>query len=299
MTFPKPTTKEQMYSILKDIFYYYRVRKADFEKETLKPLELKRLPFVLLNEESLLLKAGELVASEQMIELAKLKLSLGQEIDDYRDKMYQLTKAYNVTVEKITVNYNESVRKIQEQAIDRGVGLTSVVTSQLADLESSKNQNLSEAEQTYQTEYGYYQTKHNELMQRYNNLSDEYSEIFESQKRKKYLELKDEQDKLEREVFKYNNSIDEKEQRSENSIAQSNATLQLKYMEISSGSLSKDQLIDMGYYADVIDCVCAYYDTFEPLTAWRSIANDGRVAVYLEDYYTQIVFMYQSRAEAV
>ena len=97
-------------------------------------------------------------------------------------------------------------------------------------------------------------------------------------------------------MFKYNNSLDEKEQRSKNAIAQSNATLQLKYLEINSNNLSKDQLIEMGYYKDVIDCVCAYYDRLSALDAWRAISNEPKVAVYLEEYYTQIVSMYQLRA---
>ena len=63
-------------------------------------------------------------------------------------------------------------------------------------------------------------------------------------------------------------------------------------MEINSNNLSKDQLIEMGYYTDVINCVCAYYDTLDALTAWRTIVNDAKVAVYLEEYYSQIVYMY-------
>ena len=299
MTFTKPTTKEEMLSVLKEIFYYYRVKKIDFEKETLEPLVLTRLDFSPLSDEKLLEKAGDLVACEQQSEIIKLKRSLGQEIDDCKEKMNQLTKAYNLAVEQITKKYTKSVYDVKQEAIRRGVGLTSVVSAQLAELESDKNQALSEAEQSYESDYGFYESKVTKLTERYENLNEEYAEIFDSQKRQKYLELKDEQDKLEREVFKYNNSLDEKEQRSVNSIAQSNATLQLKYIEINSGSLSKDQLIEMGYYTDIIDCVCAYYDTMDALTAWRTITNDGKVAVYLEEYYTQICFMYQSRAEAV
>ncbi len=297
MTFQRPTTKEEMYSTLKDIFYYYRIKKAEFEQATLQPLVLTRLDFNPLSEEELTKKAEDLVAYEQLLEKEKVSKSLNEELQNLQIKNQEITDTYNVTVEKIIENYNKSSLEIQEQALKRGVALTSTVTEQLAYLESEKNQSLSDAEKKYNEEKAFYTSKINEITERLTNLDDEFTDIFEKQKVQKFIQLKDEQDKLIREVFKYNNALDEKEQRSKNSIAQSNATLQLKYMEISSENFSKDQLIEMGYYADVIDCVCAYYDTLDPLTAWRDFTNDEKIVIYLEEYYVQVLYMYQSRVE--
>ena len=52
----------------------------------------------------------------------------------------------------------------------------------------------------------------------------------------------------------------------------------------------------MGYYADVIDCVCAYYDTLPVLTAYQDLASENKLAIYLDDFYQDIVYMYKSRA---
>lgn len=299
MAFERPTTKEEMYSILKDIFYYYRIKKAEFHQETLRPIMLERLECNLLDDKELMKKAEDLVAYDQLLEMDKLHVKLNEELENYKHKYRESTRVYNLTVEKIIENYNKSALNIQEQALKRGVGLTSVVTAQLAELESKKNDYLSDAERQCEEEKGFYSSKIDEITERMSHLGDEFTEAFERQKTQKFIELKDEQDKLEREIFKYNNVINEKEQRSINSVAQSNATLQLKYMEISSENFTKDQLIEMGYYVDVIDCVCAYYDTLEPYTAWREIANDEKVVIYLEEYYTQVVFMYQSRIEGM
>ena len=299
MAFERPTTKEEMYSILKDIFYYYRIKKAEFHQETLRPIRLERLECNLLDDKELMKKAEDLVAYDQLLEMDKLHVKLNEELENYKHKYRESTRVYNLTVEKIIENYNKSALNIQEQALKRGVGLTSVVTAQLAELESKKNDYLSDAERQCEEEKGFYSSKIDEITERMSHLSDEFTEAFERQKTQKFIELKDEQDKLEREIFKYNNVINEKEQRSINSVAQSNATLQLKYMEISSENFTKDQLIEMGYYVDVIDCVCAYYDTLEPYTAWREIANDEKVVIYLEEYYTQVVFMYQSRIDGM
>lgn len=299
MQFNRPTTLEELYSTLQDIFYYYRVKKADYEQEILQPLVLEKIEFVPKTDQELMQKAHDLIYCEQLIQLNNARLDLVKQKDSYLDKVNQLTKTYNQNVEKVIENYNQSVIKLQEEAIKRGVGMTSVVTAQLKDLEDKKNVQLSSLENEYGTQSQYYLEKIEETSARLENLDSEYQQIFESQKMQKFLMLKDEQEDLMREIFKYNNGIEEKQQRSINSIAQSNASLKLKYMEISAENFSKDQLIELGYYQDVIDCVCAYYDRFTPLDGWRNIANDAKVAIYLEEYYTQIVFMYQQRAGVI
>ena len=43
MEFNLPTTKSQMYVILNDLFYYYRIRREGYEEVNLQELELERL----------------------------------------------------------------------------------------------------------------------------------------------------------------------------------------------------------------------------------------------------------------
>lgn len=296
MAFPTPTTESEMLSILKDIFFYYRVRREAFEETKLEPLVLTRMEFTALTDQELKRKAEELVAYEQQIKISELRISLSQQIDEYSEKSENLTKTYNQSVTTVTENYNESAQKIYDDALKNGLGQSTILTEQLARLESEKNKLLSQTQSEYEKELSYCNARIQSLTDRQNNLQTEFSEAFEKQVNAKYLELKDEQTEKQNEVFKYNNSLDEKEQRSKNSVAQANATLQLKYMEISAENFSKDQLIEMGYYADVIDCVCGYYNTLDSLSAWRGIANNSKIVVYLEEYYTELVYMYQSRA---
>lgn len=296
MAFPTPTTESEMLSTLKDIFFYYRVKREAFEEVKLEPLVLERMKFTALSDKELKQKAEELVAYEQQVKINELRLSLSQQTDEYNEKSDGLTKAYNQSVTTITENYNESAQKIYDEALKHGLGQSTIVTEQLAELENEKNRLLSQAQSEYEKELSYCNARIQSLTDRQNNLDSEFSEEFEKQVNAKYIELKDEQAEKQNEVFKYNNSLDEKEQRSKNSVAQANATLQLKYMEISAENFSKDQLIEMGYYSDVIDCVCGYYNTLDSLSAWRGIANNSKIVVYLEEYYTELVYMYQSRA---
>ena len=94
------------------------------------------------------------------------------------------------------------------------------------------------------------------------------------------------------EVFKYNNGLDEKEQRYLNTIKQTKASLKLRYMDISTGEFTKDQLVEMGYYADVVKCVCGYFDRLDPYTAFQDIASEKKLAIYLDDYYQNVIYTY-------
>lgn len=296
MAFPTPTTKEEMFSILKDIFYYYRVKRAEFEEIVLVPLSLKRMEYTPLDDEKLLEKAQSLIAYEQSAILNSVHENIISKINDYQEKCKTLTESYNQSTEKINSDYNSSMQKIYDQALKRGIAQSGIITDQISELETEKNNALNKLKTEYDAEYSFYTNQITVLESRISGLESEYTEQFEEQKQAKYLELKDEQEKLIREIFKYNNGLDEKEQRNKNSIAQANANMQLKYMEIRAENFTKDQLIEMGYYEDVIDCICDYYDTMAPLTAYQEVANTRKLMIYLEDFYSDLVYMYQSRA---
>ena len=73
-------------------------------------------------------------------------------------------------------------------------------------------------------------------------------------------------------------------------------SLWLRYLDISSGEFTKDQLTDMGYYRDVIKCVTSYYDTLEPLEAYQDITAEKELAIYLDDYYQNVIYTYKMLA---
>jgi len=121
-------------------------------------------------------------------------------------------------------------------------------------------------------------------------------EMFEREVSAKITELTEAQQEKIREVFKYNNGLTEKEQRYQNTIKQTNASLLLKFMSLRQGEFTKDELVEMGYYKDVIACVCNYYDTLDTLTAAQQITHDQDIPIYLDHYYETIVYMYTQRA---
>ncbi|MBQ8426573.1 MAG: hypothetical protein IJX16_02300 [Clostridia bacterium] len=60
--------------------------------------------------------------------------------------------------------------------------------------------------------------------------------------------------------------------------------------------MTKEELVDVGYYDDALDCVFAYYNTLSPLAAYQDIVQEQRLMVFLDDYYQDTVYVYKLRA---
>ena len=127
------------------------------------------------------------------------------------------------------------------------------------------------------------------------NVEDYFRPIEQAEINAKVLELLEAQEKAEKEAFKYNNQIEEKRQRYKGTVATTNATLRLRYLDINTEFFSKDQLVEMGYYEDVIACVCYYYNTLPAQEAYDDLLSESKLAVYLDDFYQDVVFMFKSR----
>ena len=128
------------------------------------------------------------------------------------------------------------------------------------------------------------------------NAGNYFNEIHQKEIEEKVLELKLAQKESDEKVFKYNNSIEEKTQRYQNQIIRNNAELKLQFMEIRSGDYTKTELIDMGYYTDVLKCVDGYYQTLSPSDAYLEICRESKLMIYLDEYYEQLVYVYSLRA---
>ncbi len=296
MEFTNPTTQSEMYSALKEIFYYYRIRRQSFEEVTLLPLELERLNFTTLTDAELLEKAQTLNSAEQYAHDVKYREDINKELAVVTAKLESLPQAQTARIEKINADFDQSVSKLNVSLSKNGLSGSSIAVDKLAQLEVEKNRLLDQAAADYQAQIAALTAEQQTLIAKLENAAEYCAEKAERENLAKRKELIDEQNKIIREVFKYNNGLDEKEQRNANANIESNASLELKFLEIQTGEFTKDQLVEMGYYEDVINCVCAYYDTLPVLTAAQQILRDRRIVEYLDDYYESVIYMYQQRA---
>lgn len=295
MQFTIPTTKTEMMNTLQEIFYYYRIRRENYEELTLTDLSLDRLEFTPLTDEELEEKAEILVSAEQSEKLMKYQEDLNEQIVKKTKEITAKQTALSSEITAITSRYQTSEATVEDRARKNGLSASNIILDKLAELEAKKNAEISGVTTKYNAEIATLSAEKTALQTRLTNASTYFDGLFASEVAVKKQELSDAQEKTAMEVFKYNNSLDEKEKNSANNNIKANASLQMKYMELKGEFYTKDQLVEMGYYNDVIDCVCGYYDTLSALTAYNDFRQTPKLAIYLDDYYDDILYLYGSR----
>ena len=175
---------------------------------------------------------------------------------------------------------------------------SSIYMDKTAYLENEKNSKRAKLHEDHTVLISSLNAQIADCEQKLSTVESYFADIHEKQVLVKTVELKDAQDETIRQVLKYNNGLEEKRQRVKNDNIKVNANLRLKHLEIKVAPPNKDQLIEMGYYEDVIACVCGYYDTMSAISAYQKLATDTNANIYLEDYFQNVIYMYGVRAGA-
>ena len=296
MQFDKPKTKEQMFTILNQIFHYYRVVFAEYEQTPLKELELTRLEYTPSTDAEIKQKASRLLGDEAKQAYDKKHQEISAEIDALNKLCSERQKIAEQAVQKLNNAYAESEEKIRIQAQKNGVVHTSAYLDKIALLESEKNAKIVDISEQANMDIANYDAQIFKLTNALTEHEKTNGVVSQTAIDAKVVKLKEEEQEIVREVFKYNNGLDEKEQRYKNDIIRQKATIKMRYLEIRAQELTHDQLVDMGYYDDALDCVCAYYDTLAPATAFNQVQEDVKLMIYLDDLYQNLLYMYGIRS---
>ena len=296
MEFNLPTNKEQMYSILEELFYHYRIKRPGYEELQLEPLVLERLEYRHPEESEILEMAEIALRGEQERELMSKKAEYELMISSLENKINLCTLSKEEQIANINKLYESSIEKVEKQAEKNGLISSGIAVDKVAQLEAEKNAKIAEVVEKKNSEIEGYTAEIDVKRKELENLTEVYADVHVMDVDKKFVEMRANYQAIEREVFKYNNSLDEKEQRYQNTIMQTNASLKLKFMEISSGEFTKDQLVEMGYYADVIRCIRGYFDVLDAEIAYQEFCSDQKIMIYLDDYYSNVLYLYRARA---
>ena len=297
MQFQTPTTKAEMYATLREIYDFYRIRMDGYTPTTFTPLTLDRINYVAPTDAELLVKAETLTAAKNEERKAKRKAELEKEIAAATAKLSSLTAEENALLAAIDEKYDESEEKIRSEALRRGYSNSSVLLSRLAELESAKNAETTRIAAEYAGKRSDLSAVITAATAEIAALPTYYADVFTAEKNAKVSELKDERFKDTVAVNKYNGAQDEKEQKQAISVALNNAELQLKFLALQSSPFTKEQLVDMGYYEDVMTCIRGYFDTISSAgSRYTEFANESKLVFYLEDYYPDVLYLYRTLA---
>ena len=296
MDFNLPTTQAQMHEVLVELFNHYRVRKQGYEEIVLQELSLPRLEMKVESDADLMDRAENLLKADHVREITKYQNELTSKLTGLQEKVELLEKSHAEEIENVTNLYNQSIEKVQNQVVKAGLINSTIVVDKTALLEDSKNQKIADLTGAKNEKVASLLAEIEQINGLLSTSEEYFSAIHQNEIDKKFIELCAEREKNKIEIFKYNNGLDEKEQRVANSIKQTASSLHLRFLEIKAAEYTKDQLVEMGYFKDVIACVSAYYDTLEPLTAYQNFLANKELMTYLDFYYEQVALYYKLRA---
>ena len=149
MVFNTPTTKEEMYATLQELFHYYRIRREIPEEIDLKPLELKRIEFTPLTDVQLQDKAHSLVLPEVERDLFSVTEKLKQSISNLTKEKASLQQAKEDALVQVENSYSTQEQKVIEQAQKRGIDNSNIVINEISKIQDLKNQELAKTTTSY------------------------------------------------------------------------------------------------------------------------------------------------------
>ncbi len=296
MQFKTPTSREEMYEVLQDIFYYYRIKRAEMEELDLAPLVLDKMEYIPLTAEQIKSNAESLVLPENKKARYDAKQKITLAISNMVGERESIEQSNQKTLDDITAYYQAQIEKINKEAVARGVENSTIVVQEISSVESLMNSKLTFATQEGQEKLALIDGEIASLRESLECVDAFYDQLYTDSVSAKIIELTSADKEKQTEAFKYNNSLIEKELKYSNDIIKRKADLRLKYQEVQAEFYTKDQLIEMGYYADVVDCIRGYYDTFDPVTAYQEIKAEKKLMIYLEEYYQSVLYLYSVMA---
>lgn len=296
MEFTKPTTKTEMYNTLQSIFNYYRIKKFEFEEMSLDPISFSRLSAQSFSDTTLKSRSTTLLAATQAERRLKRRESLETEKSRLTEKIAALVVAKEKELNEIEDGFSEQKISLEKSAYKNGLSHSDVLLGMYADLNNKKTEAIAKAKAVYAQEKAVLEENLSKTEDLLIGCDAYFADIEEREIQAKMLEMSDEREELLREIKKYNDSVSEKEQKYKNNIIQANANLKIKYYSAFERDFTKDELVSMGYYTDVVACVTGYYDTLSAAAAYADIKQEEKLLVYLDSYYAELVYTYKIKA---
>lgn len=295
MEFVIPTTKSEMFNELDKIFKHYRIDRYGYQKVELLPVTFNRLPLIEKTEEEFLQMAKTELAGTHLREIKKLKQTASNEIIKLNSQLLTIDQDLNETIEKVDQLFLESVEKVKKQVVLNGLVSSDYLPNKIAQLESDKNAEIISLTEKSVNKKSLLLAEIEKNQSEIDNAEEYFFEIHNAEILAKKEEIKDKIAEKNREIETHNAGVQEKDDKYKNSLIRQQTELELQFMQIRNGEFTESELIDMGYYKDVVDCVRAYYDTLDLETAYNDMIKEQRLVVYLGDYYAHLCFSYRQQ----
>ena len=149
MTFNTPTTKNEMYEILQQIFYYYRIRREASPDVSLNDLSLARLSVPLVTDSQRATKAQTALRAAQAEKVLNYKKKISDEIFELDVKISTYATQKTAAENAARLSYAAAEEKAEREAIKRGIAESSAVIDRIADIQTALASELTAIDAEY------------------------------------------------------------------------------------------------------------------------------------------------------
>lgn len=293
MEYEKPTTEKELLSTLNSIYKYYRLRKDPYPEPDLPLINLQEISYQKMTDEEIESYAKELLLGEHQKEILERKESLIKEIKEKQSLIEQYSLDLQEKQNDIKEDYEEKIKSLESDCEKNGLIKSNVLMRSKAKLFAERDEKIKELTIVAEEEINKLKSEISSLERQVDGVEEYFANTHQSQISSKTAELKQKQFEFMVEVLKYNNSVQEKNVKYANYIENAKANLQIKYIEIRTTPYTKEDLIDLGYYSEVIDCISEYYKRFDDSTVYSEFSACPKLMLYLEDYYETMCTYYK------
>lgn len=298
MEFTLPTTKTEMYETLDMLYKHYRASSPLFKQEDLKSLTLTPIEYEAKSLEDCAVEARLLLSAKHLEEITEKKAEISNEIYALNIALSGYAEEERKEIVDVEETYAKLIKESEIVATEKGVSMSCIALGGRGELVGERRAEIAKIKQKYREKTSATQTQITALTQKLSAVEEYFLPIHEQEIAVKAQELLIDNQKQCAENFKYNNSVYEKNVKYENVLVQAKANLELKFMEVRK-DYTTAELIEMGYYTDVLACVFGYYDTLPANEAYMDITGEQNLILYLDSYHTTVVNLLKSRATPI
>lgn len=295
MDFELPTTKEELKTVLAELFDYYHHYKGEYEGQPLEVLELDKLTFTEKSESAWRTELSALLDKREAAESAEKCAPHRAEYEKYL-ALYEAddTKKQEDLL-SAEEEYEKKLARLRAEAAERNIGQSSAYLNLLAALESEyeeKRDKIGRESAARKAEYARAMALAEFNVEETQNC---VAKKYEAELETAVAEALREQREYVDAALKYNNTVEEKLVKSRNDKAKAESALKLQYLEITARGVTDEELLELGYYTDVIRAVDGYYYTVPAAAAYDDFVADPDMPIYLGSFYNEILYKYQLR----
>ncbi len=283
-----PTTKQQVLDGLVIIDEYYRKRKDEYVPPVLIPLNFDKVEFVQKTDEQYLAEATLSLKPKHLDDIMKRKDAFNKDLHEINYKILQLPIEMAEEIAVCEQSYDDEIASLKEELRLKGVAYGDGASSAVAVLTAEKNNAINKIRAKYEEKQTNLESLANYYSSERDGAENYFTTLHAEEINATVFELKEKDVEKQNELLQYNENLKEREIKYNNTIEQAQKKLHLEYMKIVYQGMTDEELLQKGYYRDVVDWVIDYYIAMtNKEQAYKEYTSTTEYIVYLKDFYEQ------------